>query len=66
MASLAPEVLAACVASPETARRLLVPAGAALAEMVVAVARSLGWMSGVLPLAAAGGFLLSGEPCSRR
>ncbi len=27
--------------------------------MVAAVARSLGWMSGVLPLAAAGGFLLS-------
>ncbi len=59
MASLAPEVLAACVASPEAARRLLAPAGAALAEMVVAVARSLGWFSGVLPLAAAGGFLLS-------
>jgi len=59
MASLAPEVLAACVASPEAARRLLAPAGGALAEMVVAVARSLGWFSGVLPLAAAGGFLLS-------
>ena len=59
MASLAPEVLAACLASPETAQRLLTPAGWALAEMVVAVARSLGWSSGVLPLSAAGGFLLS-------
>ena len=59
MASLAPEVLASCLASPETAQRLLIPAGWALAEMVVAVARSLGWSSGVLPLSAAGGFLLS-------
>ena len=59
MASLAPEVVAACVACPEAARRLLAPAGGALAEMVVAVARSLGWLSGVLPLAVAGGFLLS-------
>ncbi len=59
MASLAPEVLAACVASPEAAQRLLAPAGGALAEMIAAVARSLGWFSGVLPLAAAGGFLLS-------
>ncbi len=59
MAALAPEVLAACAASPETAKRLLAPAGAALAEMAIAVARCLGWPSGVLPLAAAGGFLLS-------
>jgi N-acetylmuramic acid 6-phosphate etherase len=46
IASLAPE-------------QLLIPAGAALAETVAAVARSLGWTSGVLPLAVAGGFLLS-------
>jgi N-acetylglucosamine kinase-like BadF-type ATPase len=59
MASLAPEILAACAASPEASERLLAPAGAALAEMAVAVARSLGWASGVLPVAAAGGFLLS-------
>ena len=59
IASLAPEVLAACAEDPEVAERLLVPAGAALAETVAAVARSLGWSSGVLPLAAAGGFLLS-------
>ena len=54
-----PSVLAACAEVPEVAQRLLVPAGAALAETVAAVARSLGWPSGVLPLAAAGGFLLS-------
>ena len=59
IASLAPEVLAACAASPTDAERLLVPAGAALAEMVAAVARTLGWSSGMLPLGAAGGFLLS-------
>jgi hypothetical protein len=38
---------------------VLIPAGAALAETVAAVARSLGWTSGSLPLAVAGGFLLS-------
>jgi len=59
LAALAPEVLAACEGSPEDAARLIPPAGAALAEIVAAVARSLGWMSGPLPLAAAGGFLLS-------
>ncbi|MGO9922733.1 MAG: N-acetylglucosamine kinase [Isosphaeraceae bacterium] len=59
IASLAPEVLAACAEVPELGRRLLVPAGAALAETVAAVARALDWPSGVLPLAAAGGFLLS-------
>ena len=59
IASLAPEVLAACDEAPEDAARLLLPAGAALAEIVAAVARSLGWTSGPLPLAAAGSFLLS-------
>jgi N-acetylglucosamine kinase-like BadF-type ATPase len=63
IASLAPSVLTACMASRQLEERLLAPAGEALAEMVVAVARSLGWSSGVhmgvLPLAAAGGFLLS-------
>ncbi|MGC8639580.1 MAG: N-acetylglucosamine kinase [Isosphaeraceae bacterium] len=62
IAALAPDVIAACASCPETAARLLVPAGQALAEMVVAVARSLGWLSGALPLAAAGGFLLSAPP----
>jgi N-acetylglucosamine kinase-like BadF-type ATPase len=59
IASLAPEVLAACALAPEIGERLLVPAGAALAEIVGAVALSLGWSSGPLPLAVAGGFLLS-------
>jgi N-acetylglucosamine kinase-like BadF-type ATPase len=59
IASLAPEVLAACAEAPETGEQLLIPAGAALAETVAAVARSLGWASGALPLAVAGGFLLS-------
>jgi N-acetylglucosamine kinase-like BadF-type ATPase len=61
IAALAPEVLAACDEAPEDAVRLLTPAGAALAEIVAAVARSLGWPSGPLPLAAAGSFLLSAE-----
>jgi N-acetylglucosamine kinase-like BadF-type ATPase len=59
IASLAPEVLAVCAAAPEIGDRLLVPAGAELAEIVGAVARALGWSSGPLPLALAGGFLLS-------
>ena len=59
IASLAPEVLAACDESPEDAARLLPPAGAALAETVAAVARALGWPGGPLPLAVAGSFLLS-------
>jgi N-acetylglucosamine kinase-like BadF-type ATPase len=62
MAALAPEVLAVCLPSPEAVERLLAPAGRALSEMVVAVARSLGWSSGVLPLGAAGGLLLSAAP----
>jgi N-acetylglucosamine kinase-like BadF-type ATPase len=59
IASLAPEVLAACALAPEIGERLLVPAGAELAQIVGAVARTLGWSSGPLPLAVAGGFLLS-------
>ena len=43
IASLAPEVLAACAEAPEVGERLLVTAGAALAEIVAAAARSLGW-----------------------
>ena len=65
VASLAPEVLAACAESPEDEARLLVPAGHALADMVAAVARALGWTSGALPLAAAGGYLLSATTVRR-
>ena len=59
IASLAPVVLAAVDDDTEVIPRVLIPAGAALAELVVAVARSLGWQSGTLAVAAAGGFLLS-------
>jgi N-acetylglucosamine kinase-like BadF-type ATPase len=59
IASLAPEILAVCAEAPEVGELLLVPAGAALAELVTAVARSLGWSSGLFPLAVAGGFLLT-------
>jgi N-acetylglucosamine kinase-like BadF-type ATPase len=59
IASLAPDVLAACSEAPELRERLLKPAAEELAEIVAAVARSLGWFSGSLPLAVAGGFLLS-------
>ena len=51
---------------PRLGELLLVPAGAALAEMVAAVARSLGWSSGILPVAAAGGFVLSAAVVLRR
>jgi N-acetylglucosamine kinase-like BadF-type ATPase len=62
IASFAPEVLAACVEAPEIRASLLNSAGASLAEMVAATARSLGWMSGSLPLAMAGSFLLATQP----
>jgi N-acetylglucosamine kinase-like BadF-type ATPase len=61
IASFAPEVLAACDADPTAANQLLVTAGCALAKMIAAVARSLGWSRGPLPLAMAGGFLLSAK-----
>jgi N-acetylglucosamine kinase-like BadF-type ATPase len=65
IAAMAPAVLAACDESPEDSARLLLPAGAALAEIIAAVARSLGWPSGPLPLAAAGSFLLSATAVRR-
>jgi N-acetylmuramic acid 6-phosphate etherase len=65
VAAMAPEVLAACDESPEDGARLLAPAGAALGETVAAVARALGWMAGELPLAAAGGYILSATAVRR-
>ena len=59
IAALAPEVLAVCAADPALSDRLLRPAGEALGEQVLAVARALDWPRGELPLALAGGFLLS-------
>ena len=66
IASLAPEILKVCAEVPETGDQLLAPAGAALAEMISAVAQSLGWTSGLLPLAIAGGFLLSAKLVRQR
>jgi N-acetylglucosamine kinase-like BadF-type ATPase len=66
IASLAPEILAVCAAVPETGDQLLTPAGAALAEMIGAVARTFGWTSGLVPLAIAGGFLLSANLVRQR
>jgi N-acetylglucosamine kinase-like BadF-type ATPase len=65
IASFAPEVLTACTEMPETCIHLLSSAGAALAEMVAATARSLGWQSGMLPLGMAGSFLLAAKPVQK-
>jgi N-acetylglucosamine kinase-like BadF-type ATPase len=61
IASLAPDVIAACELAPNDAKRLLAPGGEQLAETVAAVARSLGWENGALPLGMAGSFLLSSQ-----
>jgi N-acetylglucosamine kinase-like BadF-type ATPase len=59
IASLAPAVLAAAAEDPSIGEELLRPAGSDLAEIASAAARTLGWDSGSLPLALAGGLLLS-------
>ena len=59
IAALAPAVLAAADLDPSIVEELLRPAGAELAQMAIAAARAVGWNSGPLPLAMAGGFLLS-------
>jgi N-acetylglucosamine kinase-like BadF-type ATPase len=59
VAALAPAVLEAAAEDPAITREILRPAGSDLAEMVRAVAEALGWDGGGLPLAMAGGFLLS-------
>jgi N-acetylglucosamine kinase-like BadF-type ATPase len=65
IAGLAPAVLAASAEDPAVVERLLLPAGRALAELVIAVARGLGWSEGDLPLACAGGFLLAADEVRR-
>lgn len=65
IAGLAPAVLDAARDDPALSRLLLHPAAAALAAMTTAVARALGLNSGRLPLALAGGFLLSAAAVSR-
>jgi N-acetylglucosamine kinase-like BadF-type ATPase len=59
IAALAPAVVAASVIDPRIEAQILRPAGEALAEMALAVARALAWERGPLPLALAGGFLLA-------
>ena len=61
IASLAPAVIEAAKHDPSVAETLLRPAGEALAEQAAAAARGLGIHSGPLPVAMAGGFLLSSE-----
>ena len=58
IAALASVVLDAAAEDPSIVAELLEPAGVDLGASVEAVARSLGWSGGVLPLALAGGFLL--------
>ena len=62
IAGLAPAVLAASVDDPEVVSWVLEPAGYDLGQAALAVARSLGWDTPVLPLAMAGSFLLSARP----
>ncbi len=59
IAALAPAVLAAAEQDPSIVDELLRPAGTELALMAIAAARAVGCNSGPLPLAMAGGFLLS-------
>lgn len=59
IAALAPAILAAAEEDPSILEEILQPAGVELAEMIMAAARSLDLETGVLPLAMAGGLLLS-------
>jgi N-acetylglucosamine kinase-like BadF-type ATPase len=65
VAALAPLVVAAAAADRTLATRLLEPAGAALAEMALAVAAALDWPRPDLPLALAGSFLLAAADVRR-
>ena len=64
IAGLAPVVLESAEVDPEITPRILEPAGAALAEQVLAVCQSLDWPPGPLPLALAGSFLLGATAVS--
>jgi N-acetylglucosamine kinase-like BadF-type ATPase len=66
IAALAPEVLAAAGEDAKVFEEVLAPAANALAEQVAAVARALHWPEGPLPLAYAGGFLLSARAVAQR
>jgi N-acetylglucosamine kinase-like BadF-type ATPase len=66
IAALAPVIVAAASEDARITAQLLEPAGRDLAELVLAVAQKLGWWEWddetSLPLALAGGFLLSAPP----
>ncbi len=62
VAGLASAVVAASAEDPSLVRDLIEPAGLALGEQVIAVARSIGRHGGALPVAMAGGFLLNCTP----
>lgn len=61
IAALAPAVLTAADLDPSIGLELLRPGGIELAQMAIAAAQAVGWNSGPLPLALAGGFLLSSQ-----
>lgn len=65
IAALATVVVATADDDPEIARSLLEPAGVELARAVLAVAHSLAWPEGPVPLAMAGGFLLAAPVVAR-
>ena len=64
IAAMASVVVGLAHREPSVAQALLVPAGEALAEAAAAVAVRLGLGRDGLPVAMAGGFLLSAEPVS--
>ncbi len=64
IAALAPIVVASADDDPAVASWILEPAGYELGRTALAVARALDWDGPILPLAMAGGFLLSATPVS--
>ncbi len=62
IAALAPAVVASAEEDPDVLSWILEPAGYDLGQTIRAVAVSLHWNEPTLPLAMAGGFLLSAEP----
>jgi len=64
IAALASEVVKAGELDAQVRTEILEPAGRELAEAVAAVARSLGWTNGPIPLGMAGGFILSSQVVS--
>jgi N-acetylglucosamine kinase-like BadF-type ATPase len=65
IASLAPAVTAAAEEDETVRLEILAPAGVDLADMALAVARSLDWPRGPLPVALAGSFVLNTPEVAR-